>query len=87
MITEEKIAWTIASIFFAIIFAIILQFSFAKKPVVRYNLGSDGMGSLRIRVDIENCYDGEIPLIGVDYERAIAIVDSLNAELNRHPRK
>jgi len=77
---------TILGVFCILLIAIIGWFFFAEKPTVRYDLSPVSSG-LQIRVEIENALDEYIPLIGVDYERAITIVDSLNAELERHPRK
>lgn len=73
-------------ILISIALAIVCWFTFSEKPVVCYNLGTQSSGALVISVDIENAIDDEIILVGVDYERAISIVDSLNAELKRHPR-
>jgi hypothetical protein len=84
--TWEKFWMVILGIFcFWLIFAMV-WFLFAEKPVVRYEL-SGYAGQLQIRVDIENCADSFIPLIGVDYEYAITIIDSLNSGLVKHPRK
>lgn len=51
------------------------------KHVHSYTLSGNGLESsnnFNIRVDIENAPDDHIPLIGVDYQEAVAIVDSLN---------
>lgn len=50
------------------------------KHIHSYTLsdGGEGGDNLYIRVDIENAQDDHIPLIGVDYKEAVAIVDSLN---------
>lgn len=52
--------------------------SSSPKHIHSYTLGSGGSSDLEIRVDIENSPDDYIPLIGVDYKEAVALVDSLN---------
>ena len=81
----EKFWMVILGIFLILLMSIITWFVFAEKPTVRYELS--GCNGLEIRADIENSLDEYISLVGVDYERAIVLVDSLNAELERHPRK
>jgi hypothetical protein len=85
MDTEQVCKW-LGIIALACALFLIMFFALAGKPVVRYNLGAQSSGALYINVDIENATDNTISLIGISYERAIAIVDSLNAELLRHPR-
>lgn len=86
MYAWEKFWMVIVGLFCISILSIILWFSLAEKPVVRYELASY-VGVPAIRVDIENSSDRTIILSGKSYEDAIAIIDSMNASLERHPRK
>lgn len=86
MNTETKLNWLLGCTFaFAFLF-LVFYFALSEKPVVRYNLVGYSSG-LSIQVDVENACDTNIPLIGVSYDHAVAIVDSLNAELQKHPRQ
>jgi hypothetical protein len=84
MDTETAVEWLGIVALGCLIF-LIMWFAMADKPVLRYNLYSSG-AYLTLNVDTDNTTDSSIPLIGVSYERAVAIVDSLNSELQRHPR-
>lgn len=76
----------ILGLFCILLISMLAYFSFAEKPVVRYELSGE-CGDLRIRVDIENGADDFIDLVNVDYLEAVVLIDSLNSELQRHPRK
>jgi|GEM_PF-4240173 hypothetical protein len=70
----ESFWMVILGVFCILLMVIMAWFFFAEKPTVRYDLSPiSTSGGLQIRVDIENACDEYIPLIGVDYERAIAI--------------
>lgn len=55
--------------------------SVGDKSVRGYYLTGSAMEGVEIGVDIDNAIDHYIPLIGVTYEQAVAIVNELNAGL------
>jgi len=82
----EKFGMVILGLFLILLMSLIAWFSFAEKPTVRYELVSS-CGVPAIMVDIENAPDRLMVLSGKTYEEAVAIADSMNASLERHPRK
>jgi hypothetical protein len=80
MTTEDRLGWTLAFILVFFVMGLISYGVFSKKYTKQYSLSASGNG-LAIEREIENATDVKIPLINVSYERAIALVDSLNKTL------
>lgn len=60
---------------------IVYDFYSSEKHVYSYELSASGTnGALMLRVDIDNSHDDYIPLIGVSYQEAVALRDSLNSK-------
>lgn len=78
---ERGIYFTVWSFFTALLF-IFLIFIASDKPIRGYYLSGD-VDSIEIKVDIDNAPDNTIPLIGVDYDEAVELVNKLNEPYNK----
>ena len=84
---SRVVAFVIGALLVLIFSAIIVRTILVDKPVLRYYLASGSQtNSFVIRADIDNWGDDYIATNGMSYQQAFNLVDSLNAELVRHPR-
>ena len=80
--------WNAVGIFVVLVLLFVLCFfALSDKPTLRYYVASDGNNNnLVVRADVQNWQDYSMIANGLTFEHALTIVDSLNAELVRHPR-
>ena len=86
MDTDGRLGWGVVYIIVLALVVFGLWGMFSAKYTKGYSLSGEKT-SLIILHEIENAEDAKIPLIGVDYERAVALVDSLNKTLPENIRQ
>lgn len=83
----QRFWMAVLGLFIALAFCILIWVVTSDKPILRYYIDSSpNTSTINIRVEIQNCNDSYFTLSGMSYWEAYRFVDSLNTELQRHPR-